>query len=55
MPNKFPPGPSVLRELQKTKTPPYYYEGKNKKEPMKFTKQSFLSFQPTYQLLQPIQ
>ena len=21
MPNKFPPGPSVLRELQKTKTP----------------------------------
>ncbi len=53
MPNKFPPGPSVLRELHTNKNPPYYYEGKNKKEPMKITIQSFLSFQPTYQLLQP--
>jgi len=27
--------------------------GKQKSEPMKITEQSFLSFQPTYQLLQP--
>jgi hypothetical protein len=55
MPNKFPPGPSVLRELHTNKNPPYYYEGKKwKTEPMKITEQSFLSFQPTYQSHQPI-
>jgi hypothetical protein len=56
MPNKFPPGPSVLRELHTNKNPSVSNsEGKKwKTEPMKITEQSFLSFQPTYQLLQPI-
>jgi hypothetical protein len=55
MPNNIRPVPSVLHSPHKTKTPRITTRGKIKNEPMKITIQSSLSFQPTYQLHQPIQ